>query len=175
MMDETTIRVAIRATARISFGLFLGAFLGNALYRLVPAAATRWLKANKDGFVLGFAASHTVHLAFILALVAAIGRENVLKGIMPIPFTVGFLLIYALAAGVLFRRRTFLSSHFEALAHYYLMTLFVVSFTRHAITRPLFYTPFVLVAATSLGVRIAAAIRSRKEHVVRASAEYGDN
>jgi sulfoxide reductase heme-binding subunit YedZ len=175
MMDETTIRVAIRATARISFGLFLGAFLGNALYRLVPAAVTRWLKANKDGFVLGFAASHTVHLAFILALVAAIGRENVLKGIMPIPFTVGFLLIYALAAGVLFRRRTFLSSHFEALAHYYLMTLFVVSFTRHAITRPLFYTPFVLVAATSLGVRIAAAIRSRKEHVVRASAEYGDN
>ena len=49
-MDETTIRVAIRATARISFVLFLGAFLGDALYRLMPAAATRWLKANKDGF-----------------------------------------------------------------------------------------------------------------------------
>ena len=49
MMDETTIRVAIRATARISFGLFLGAFLGNALYALVPIAATRWLKANKGG------------------------------------------------------------------------------------------------------------------------------
>ena len=37
-MDETTIRVAIRATARISFVLFLGAFLGDALYRLMPAA-----------------------------------------------------------------------------------------------------------------------------------------
>jgi hypothetical protein len=38
MMDEMTIRVAIRATARISFVLFLGAFLGDALYYLAPAA-----------------------------------------------------------------------------------------------------------------------------------------
>jgi hypothetical protein len=75
-MDEMTIRLAIRTTARISFVLFLGAFLGNALYALVPITATRWLKANKDGFVLGFAASHTVNLAFILALVAAIGLKE---------------------------------------------------------------------------------------------------
>ena len=103
MMDETTIRVAIRATARISFVLFLGAFLGNAFYSLVPAASTRWLKANKDGFTLGFAASHTVHLALILALMAAIGREHALKGIMVVAFTTGFLFIYGLAADVLFR------------------------------------------------------------------------
>jgi len=169
-MDEMTIRVAIRTTARISFVLFLSAFLGNAFYSLVPAASTRWLKANKDRFTLGFAASHTVHLAFILTLVVAIGREHAFKGTMVVAFTTGFLFIYALAAGVLFRRRPFLSSHLEALAHYYLMSLFVVSFTRHAMTRPLFYTPFVLVAITALGVRIAAAIRSRKEHVVAARA-----
>jgi sulfoxide reductase heme-binding subunit YedZ len=155
--------MAIRATARISFGLFLGAFLGNALYRLVPASATRWLKANKDWFTLGFAGSHTVHLAFILALMAAIGRENVLKGIMPIPFTVGFLLIYALAAGVLLRHFTFWSLRFEALAHYYLIALFAVSFTRHAIKEPAFYTPFVVVAVTAIVMRIAAAIQSRKQ------------
>ena len=169
-MDETTIRVAIRTTARISFVLFLGAFLGNALCSLVPAAGTRWLKANKDRFVLGFAASHTVHLAFILTLVLAIGREHAFKGTMVVAFTTGFLFIYALAAGVLFRRRPFLSSHLEALAHYYLMALFAVSFTRHAIARPLFYTPFALIAITALGVRIAAAIRSRKTQVLGANA-----
>jgi hypothetical protein len=163
MMDEMTIRVAIRATARISFVLFLGAFLGNALYALVPIAATRWLKGNKDGFTLGFAGSHTVHLVFILTLVAEIGRERVFKGIMVVAFTTGFLFIYALAAGVLLRHLTFWSLRFESLAHYYLMTLFVVSFTRHAITRPLFYTPFVAVAVTALVMRIAVAIRSRKE------------
>lgn len=170
MMDEMTIRVAIRATARISFVLFLGVFLGNAFYSLVPAATTRWLKANKDRFTLGFAASHTAHLAFILTLVLAIGREHAFKGTMVVAFATGFLFIYALATGVLFRHLPFWSSRFEALAHYYLMSLFVVSFTRHAMTRPLFYTPFVLVAVTALGVRIAVAIRSRKEQVFRASA-----
>ena len=150
-MDETTIRVAIRTTARISFVLFLCAFLGNALYRLYPALVTRWLKENKNELTLGFAGSHTVHLAFILALMAAIGREHALKGIMVVAFTTGFLFIYALAAGVLLRHRTFLPSRFEALAHYYLMALFAVSFTRHAITRPLFYTPFVLVVSPRLG------------------------
>ena len=173
MMDEMTIRMAIRTTARISFVLFLGAFLGNALYALVPIAATRWLKANKDGFTLGFAGSHTVHLAFILTLLAVLGREHVLKSwIIVVAFATGFLFIYALAANVLFRHRTFLSSHFEALAHYYLMTLFVVGFTLHAMTRPLFYTPFILGAVTAIRVRIAVAIRSRKEHVVEASAGF---
>src|SRR5215471_6315662 len=170
MMDERTIRVAIRTTARISFVLFLCAFLGNALYSLVPAASTRWLKANKDGFTLGFAGSHTVHLAFILALMAAIGRENALKGLMVVAFTTGFLLIYGLAADVLFRHRTFWSSRFEVLAHYYLISLFTVSFTRHAMTRPLFYTPFVLVALIAIGVRITAAVRSRREQVLRVNA-----
>jgi hypothetical protein len=163
MMDEMTIRMAIRTTARISFVLFLGAFLGNAVYSLLPAAGTRWLKANKDGLVLGFAASHTVHLVFILTLVVAIGPEHALKGTMIVAFTTGLLFIYALAAGVvLFRLRPFLSPHFEVVAHYYLMALFAVSFTRHAIVRPLFYTPFLLVAVSAIGVRIAVAIRSRK-------------
>ena len=170
MMDETTIRVAIRATARISFVLFLGAFLGNAFYSLVPAASTRWLKANKDGFTLGFAGSHTVHLAFILALMAAIGRENALKGLMVVAFTTGFLLIYGLAADVLFRHRAFWSSRFEALAHYYLISLFTVSFTRHAMKEPAFYTPLVLVAVTAIVVRIAAAVRSKREQVLRVNA-----
>jgi len=92
------------------------------------------------------------------------------NGIMVVAFTTGFLFIYGLTADVPFRHRTFLPSRFEALAHYYLMALFAVSFTRHAITRPFFYTPFVLVAVTAIGLRIAVAMRSRKEHVVRATA-----
>ena len=96
MMDEMIIRVAIRTTARISFVLFLGAFLGNTLYRLVPAAATRWLKENKDGFILGFAGSH---LAFILALLAALGRQHLLNElgwVVVVSFATGFLFIYIL-------------------------------------------------------------------------------
>ena len=175
MMDEMTIRVAIRTTARVSFVLFLGAFLGNAFYCLVPSAATRWLKVNKSGFTLGFAASHTVHLAFILCLVAVVGRQHLLNElgwVVVVSFVAGFLFIYTLAADALFRHSKFLSSHFEAVAHYYLMTLFVVGFTLSGITRPLFYAPFILVAVSAVGVKIAAAIRSRKEHVLGVSAEH---
>ncbi len=167
-MGEITIRMVIRTTARISLVLFLGAFLGNILYRLLPAAPTRWLKANKDRFTLGFAASHTVQIAYILTLVAVIGRKH--GRIMLVPFTTGFLFIYALASGVLFRHLPFWSSRFEALAHWYLMARFAVSFMRHAITRPLFYTPFVLVAAIAAGLRITAAMRSRKVQVLGANA-----
>ncbi len=167
-MDEMTIRVAIRTTARISFVLFLGAFLANALYSLVPAATTRWLKANKDRFTLAFAASHTVHLACVLTLVAVIGREHALKGTMIVAFTTGFLFIYALATGVLYPHLPFCSSRFESLAHWYLMVLFAVSFMRHAITSPLFYTPFFLVAITALGVRIAALFVQEKRKSFRA-------
>jgi hypothetical protein len=173
MMDEMTIRVAIRTTARISFVLFLGAFLGDALYRLVPAAATRWLKANKDGFTLGFAGSHTVHLGFILALMAAVGREhlfNELGWTVVVAFVTGFLFIYALAADVMLRHGTFWSSRFEAFAHYYLMTLFVVGFALSGMARPFFYAPFILAAIIAMAVRIAAAVRSRREQVLRAGA-----
>ena len=87
------------------------------------------------------------------------------KGIMVVAFTTGFLFIYGLVADVLFRHRTFLL-RFEALPHHY---LFAVSFTRHGITKLLFYTPLVLVAVTAIGVRIAVSIRSRKEQVFGAS------
>ena len=167
MMDETLIRVAIRTTARISFVLFLGAFVGDALYRLWPAATTRWLKENKGRFTLGFAGSHTVHLVFILALVAALGLERLV-----VAFSTGFLFVYALAAGVLLGHGAFwaASPRFESCAHYFLITVFGWGFALSGVMRPLFYTPFLLTVVAAIGVRIAVAIRARKEHVLGASA-----
>jgi hypothetical protein len=48
----------------------------------------------------------------------------------------------------------------------------VVGFALSGIARPLFYAPFILVAVTAIGVRIAVTLRSRKEHVVEASAGF---
>src|SRR5262249_17286850 len=143
-------------------------FLVTRFTALCPT--TRWLKANKNGFTLGFAGSHTGHLAFILTLMAAVGRDNVLKSVMVIAFTTGYLFIYGLAVGPLYHHPPALFSYFEALAHYYLMTLFAVSFTGHAMTKPLFYTPFALVAVAAIGLRIAAAFQARKEQTLSASA-----
>ena len=113
-----------------------------------------------------------MHLAFILALVAALGRQHLLNElgwIVVVSFATGFLCIYALAAGVLFRHHPFWSSRFETVAHCYLITLFVVGFALSGITRPLFYTPFILAAITAMAVRIAVAVRSSKERMLGAS------
>ncbi len=165
-MDETLIRTAIRATARTSFVLFLCAFLSGALYRLWPAATTRWLKENRDRFTLGFAASHAVHLGFILTLVANWGTRTLIgRGwVVFIAFVTGFPFIYALALAVLLRdRESWLTSpRFEAFAHYLLWTLFTFAFALHGLTKPLFYAPFVLTAIVALVVRLTAGIRSKK-------------
>src|SRR5690349_16869479 len=97
VMNEALVRVAIRTTARVSFALFLPAFLADALAQLWPAVATSWLQANRGRFTLGFAASHTLHLGFIFASVATLGREHLLNElgwVVLAAFTTGFLFIY---------------------------------------------------------------------------------
>src|SRR6516165_4887149 len=101
------IRMGIRATARISFVLFLCAFLSAALYQLWPSGTARWLKDNKGRFTLGFAASHLVHFSFILILVANFGARTLIGrgwSVFAI-FATGFPFIYALAFATLLRDR----------------------------------------------------------------------
>lgn len=62
------IRLAVRATARTSFALFLIAFTASSLVRLWPGETTRWLVRNRRWFGLGFAWSHLLHLLAILWL-----------------------------------------------------------------------------------------------------------
>lgn len=62
------IRLAVRATARTSFAMFLIAFTASSLVRLWPGETTRWLVRNRRWFGLGFAWSHLLHLLAILWL-----------------------------------------------------------------------------------------------------------
>jgi len=160
------IRMGIRATARISFVLFLGAFLSAALHQLCPSGTTRWLKDNKGRFTLGFAASHLVHFSFILILVASFGARTLIGrgwGVF-LAFVTGFPFIYALAFASLLRDRKFwlTSPYFEAFAHYLLLTLFTFAFALRGLKRPVFYAPFVIAAIAALVVRLASVARSRK-------------
>jgi methionine sulfoxide reductase heme-binding subunit len=169
-MDEMQIRMGIRATARISFALFLGAYLSDALYQLCPGSTTRWLKDNKGRFTLGFAASHLVHLGFILTLVAIFGARALIGrswGVL-VAFVTGFPFIYALAFATALRDREFwlTSPRFEAFAHCLLLTLFAFAFALHGITKPVFYAPFVFAAIAALVVRLASVATSRRVSAV---------
>ncbi len=117
-----------------------------------------------------------MHLAFILTLVANFGTRTLIgRGwVVFIAFVIGFPFIYALALAFLLRERKFwlTSPRFETFAHYLLLTLFTFAFVLHSLTNLLFYAPFVLAAIGALGLRITAAIRSRKITVSTATARW---
>lgn len=65
--DVEGVRRLIRLTARTSLGLFLLAFTASAVAQRWPGEATRWQLRNRRHLGLGFAVSHGVHLAAIVA------------------------------------------------------------------------------------------------------------
>ena len=101
MMNEQTIHLLLRVTARVSFLFFITAFVGAAISGLWPAPITRWLDENRRGWILAFAASHTVHLTLILALAIKLGSGEFLRQVggwvVPVLGGIGYLFIYGLA------------------------------------------------------------------------------
>lgn len=66
---EDAVRGVVRATARSSLTLFLGAFLASTLARRWPGPLTRWLVANRRGVGLSFAVSHLFHGIALFVLI----------------------------------------------------------------------------------------------------------
>lgn len=67
-VTEPSVRMAIRATARVSCLLFLMAFVAAPLYRLWPTGFSQWLLQNRRFLGLSMAVSHGFHAVTIGAL-----------------------------------------------------------------------------------------------------------
>jgi methionine sulfoxide reductase heme-binding subunit len=63
-------RLALRATARVSFVYFILAFVASPLATLRPGPATAWLLRRRRAFGVAFGASMSVHVGCILRLYA---------------------------------------------------------------------------------------------------------
>ena len=90
------IHLALRVTARISLAFFLAAYSASSLRALLPTPATRWLVVNRRSLGLAFAASHTIHLAWIVALVSLTTEEPPL--LTWLVGGLGYVFLYAMAA-----------------------------------------------------------------------------
>ena len=102
-MTEPQIRLLLRITAQISFVLFSGAFAAAGMQVLFPGKFGEWWARNSDRFLLSFAASHTVHLGLVIALLSTlrvIPRREIYA--LVLGGTV-YLFIYALAAAAIAR------------------------------------------------------------------------
>ena len=67
---------AARYTARLSFPIFLTAFLASSLAYWLPSETTRWLRANRRYLGLSFAFAHFVHLGALITYLNLSGDNS---------------------------------------------------------------------------------------------------
>ena len=166
-MDEQTVRVLLRLTARLSCAIFLFAFAGRAAARLAIPRALHWLAAVRGDAFIVLAFSHTLHLLWIIAgLIVTHGALVHLPWLTGIFGGLGFVCIYFLAAAHLPRtpeRR--MPRATESFAVYYVWTIFflaMVANSRHSAAHAI--TAAVLVA--TLVANLIASRRQRRGQVI---------
>jgi hypothetical protein len=165
-MTEAGLRIALHLTARITFAFFVCAFTGNALRDLAPARFSLWLSRNRDWFLVTMAASHTFHLAAIIAFFQVVGWSK-LHLVTLLGGGLVYLLIYALAAAAIRRLRDghgFLagSLRLEAAALYLIWLIFALAFVPRIVSGWPVYSILAVAALAALVLRIACLVRHKR-------------
>jgi len=86
----------LRATARSSLLLFLGAFVASSLRAAWPSRFADWLVENRRHLGVSFAVSHTFHFAAILGLTRVSSEQTPV--VVVLLGGIGFVFIAAMAA-----------------------------------------------------------------------------
>jgi sulfoxide reductase heme-binding subunit YedZ len=165
--NDASFHVAIRATARTSFGLFFFAFTASSLYRLLPFKFTRWLLRNRRYIGVSFAVSHFVHLSLIATIALVfLSEQNAAQVIFGFP---AYCFIMAMALTSSDRAQAWLGLDRWRLLHlvggYYILLVFSLSFIIHALVEPVFYTPFIIAVIGILGLRAASRRQLRRQTI----------
>ena len=156
--------MALHFTARMTFVILVGAFIGNALRDLWPGAFSSWLSRKRDWFIVGMAASHTLHLVAIVAFYQVIGWSH-LRFLTVLPGAIVYLVIYALGVAALLRlsgrQEPFFraGSRAEGVALYVIWFVFAAAFVPRIVTGWPAYSFFGVLALTALMIRIACRMR----------------
>ncbi len=160
--DEAGVRMLIRASARSSLLLFSLAFAASSLRRLWPVPASAWLLRNRRQLGLGFALSHAVHLAAIVAVArlwpADFWVEGV--GVTIAGGGVGYLFLAAMAATSFDRSAAWLSRRSWRRLHlvgsWVLWAIFLQTLTASVFVFGPRYLPQVLLLLAVAGLRLTA-------------------
>lgn len=165
-MTEAGLRTLLHYTARATFVVFACAFVGNALSNLWPGRFSHWLARRRDWFLLAAAASHTFHLAAIVAFFQIVGWSK-LRMLRVVPGGFVYLLIYGLAVVAILRLRGrtqtfFLSPKFEAFTMYAIWLVFASAFIRRIVSGWPVYSLFGVAALVALVLRIGCLLLHRR-------------
>jgi hypothetical protein len=172
-MNEASIHLLLRYTARTTFAFFTFAFTGNALRDLWPTGLTLWLARKRDWFLIAVAVSHTLHLAAIIALFQTIGWAK-LQATTLVGGGLVYLLIYMLALNAVARllagQEKFLlgRAKSEAVALYLIWLVFALAFVPRIVSGWPLYSLLGALALTALALRIACLVRHRRARAAAA-------
>src|SRR5690348_8023709 len=128
-MPVETIHLLLRITARCSGSAFMLAFAAPGLLVLSSSGFARRLAAIERPLFLLFVVLHTVHLGFVILLARTVGSSFFQH---PAGLTLAgaaYLLIYALAASVLFSSGSPRGARFRAFSFYAIWAAFAIAFT----------------------------------------------
>ena len=160
-----TLHLAARWTARASFLVFLPVFTASSIVRLAPSPTSKALLRDRRYWGLGFALAHFVHLGALITYLDAGGVPPTVKTL-----TIGgggYVILLAMvltsndraqrAMGVWWKR-------LHTLGIYWLWVAFAGSYAGRILNpdRRITGLIFTSLALAALGLRVAAAIRSRR-------------
>jgi methionine sulfoxide reductase heme-binding subunit len=159
-------RLAARWTARVGFPIFILTYSASSLLRLWPNALTKALVRDRRLWGLGFAASHTVHLAALIFFLQLIGEPPLLVTLLG--GGLAYALLYAMALTSSNAAQRALGRNWKRLhtaGIHWLWAVFVFTYGgRVAAGEEMPYAGIcVAVAFAALGLRIAASIMARRK------------
>lgn len=156
-VGEPGMRLAIRATARTSCILFLGAFVASALRRLWPTTFTQWLLKNRRYLGLSMAVSHTYHA------IAWSGLWFVTSGASPgfDPLGIlGYVFLFAMTVTSFERSAAWIGQRAWKILHnagmHYFWLAFTFEFSTKIFKSTIVYLPLTVLLVAAMMLRLVS-------------------
>lgn len=158
--DEAGIRTAIRVSARVSFAIFLLAYLAAPARHFWRTPATAWLLRNRRHVGVSFAVAHVLHLFDIALLALLQGAAFQIEPAVLFGGGLAYLLLAAMLATSFDRSARWIGPRRWKALHrtglHWLWAVFTVfDWTPLAFESPA-YLPLALAGWGALGLRVAA-------------------
>jgi hypothetical protein len=159
--DVDALGVLTRATARISFVVFMAVYVASPLRHFVKNAASAWLLRNRRPLGVSFAVAHGLHLVAIVWLASAAGEDFELLAVTLLAGGLAYLFIAAMAATSNDRAVAALGRRRWRLLHragiHYLWIIWAQNWTGAIATKPdALYAALALVVWGGAALRFAA-------------------
>ena len=158
--DEAGLRTAVRASARVSFAIFLCAYVAAPAHRLWRTRATRWLLRNRRYVGVSFAVAHGLHALDLALLALLLGDAFTVEPVVLYGGGLAYVLLAAMVLTSFDRSAAWLGPRRWKALHrtgiHYLWFIFALDWTPLAFQKPA-YVPLALASWAALGLRVAAA------------------